>query len=71
MRWTDGLNSDDGQVGAQAVCKHSDEWRYHRSYVGTGGMDVFDAELWAIGLVLHQQNAMRSGSHKQTSQTLR
>jgi hypothetical protein len=42
---TDGSRSDDGQVGAAAVCKHRDEWRSHRSYLGTGRMVVFDAKL--------------------------
>jgi len=52
MRCTDGSRSDDGRVGATAVCKHGDEWRSRRSYLGTGRMEVFDAELWAIGLAL-------------------
>jgi len=50
MWWTDGSHSDDGRVGAAAVCKHRDEWRSRRSYLGAGRMEVFDAELWAIGL---------------------
>jgi len=53
MWWTDGSRSDDGRVGAAAVCKHGNEWRTRRSYPGTGRMEVFDAELWAIGL--HRQ----------------
>jgi len=52
--WTDGSSSDDGRVGAAAVCKHRDEWRFRRSYLGTGRMGVFDAELWAIGLALEE-----------------
>jgi len=32
------------------VCNHGNQWRIRRSYVGTGRMDVFNAELWAIGL---------------------
>jgi ribonuclease HI len=52
MWWTDGSRSDDGRVGAVAVCKHRDEWRSHCSYLGTGRMQVFEAELWAIGLAL-------------------
>ena len=50
MRWTDGSHSDDGRAGAAAVCKHRDEWRSRRSHLGTGRMETFDAELWAIGL---------------------
>jgi len=52
MWWTDGSRSDDGRVGAAAVCQHGSEWRTRRSYLGTGRMEVFDAELWAIGLAL-------------------
>jgi hypothetical protein len=52
MWWTDGLRSDDGRVGAAAVCKHGNKWRSRRSLLGTGRMEVFDAELWAIGLAL-------------------
>jgi len=52
MWWTDGSHSDDGQVGAAAVCKHRNEWRSRRSFLGTGCMDVFDAEPWVIGLAL-------------------
>jgi len=44
--------SDDGRVGAAAVCKHGNQWRSRRSFLGTGRMEVFDAELWAIGLAL-------------------
>jgi ribonuclease HI len=52
MWWTDGSRSDDGRVGAAAVCKHGNQWRSRRSYLGTGRMEVFDAELWAIGHAL-------------------
>jgi len=52
MWWTDGQRSDDGRVGATAVCKHGNEWRSHLSFQGTGRMEVFDAERWAIGLAL-------------------
>jgi hypothetical protein len=52
MWWTDGSCSDDDQVGAAAVCKHGNEWRSRRSFLGTGRLKVFDAELGAIGLAL-------------------
>jgi hypothetical protein len=52
MWWTDGSRSDDGQVGAAAVSKHGNEWRSRRSFLGTGRMQDFNAELWAIGLEL-------------------
>ena len=32
--------------------KHGNEWRTRHSYLGTGRMEVFEAELWAIGLAL-------------------
>jgi len=48
MWWTDGSRSDDGRVGAAAVSKHRDEWRSCHSYLGTGRMEVFDAEVSAI-----------------------
>jgi len=52
MRWTDGSGSDDGRVGAAAVCEHGNQWRSSRSFLGTGRIKVFEAELWAIGLAL-------------------
>jgi ribonuclease HI len=54
MWWTDGSRSDDGRVGAAAVCNHSDQWRFNRSYLGTGRMEVFDANMWATGLALEE-----------------
>jgi len=53
MWWTDGAHSDDGRVGAAAVCKHGHELRPRLSFLGTGRMEGFDAELWAIGLALN------------------
>jgi len=52
MWWTDGSHSDDGRVGAAAVCKHGKEWSTRLSHLSTGRMKVFDSELWAIGLAL-------------------
>ena len=52
MWWTDGSRSDDGRVGAAAVCKHASQWRSRRSFLGSGHMEVFDAEQRAIGLAL-------------------
>jgi len=39
-------------VGAAAVRKHGNQWRSRRSYLGTGRMEIFDTDLWAIGLAL-------------------
>jgi len=36
------------------VCKHGDRWKAFRSHLGTGRMEVYDAELWAIGLALRE-----------------
>jgi len=52
MWWTDGSRSDDGRVGAAAVCKHGDRLKAFRSHLGTGRMEVYDAERCAIGLAL-------------------
>jgi len=52
MWFTDGSRSDDGWVGAAAMCKHSNKWRTRHSNRGTGHIEVFDAELWVIGLGL-------------------
>jgi ribonuclease HI len=54
MWWTDGSRSDDGRVGAAAVCKHGDGWKAFRSHLGTGRVEVYDAELWAVGLALRE-----------------
>jgi ribonuclease HI len=54
MWWTDGSRSDDGKVRAAAVCKHGDGWKAFRSHLGTGRVEVYDAELWAIGLALRE-----------------
>ena len=56
---TYGSRSDDGGVGAAAVCKHGNEWRCRCSFLGTGRMEVFDAKLWAIGLALDVAIAKR------------
>jgi len=52
MWWTDGSRSDDGQVGATAVCTHGNEWRSPHSFPGTGRMEVFNTEQWAIRFAL-------------------
>jgi hypothetical protein len=56
MWWTDVSSSDDGRVGAAAVCKYCNEWRSHRSYQGTGRMEVCNAVLWVIGLALGERS---------------
>jgi hypothetical protein len=39
------------------VCLNGDSWTVFRSYLGTGRMEVFDAQLWAIGVVLRKSVA--------------
>jgi len=39
-------------VGAAAVREHGNEWRSCRSFQGTGHIEVFDAEPWAIRVTL-------------------
>jgi len=46
--WTDGPCSDDGGVGAAAVCEHGNQWRSPRSFLGTRRKEVFDTEMWPI-----------------------
>ena len=46
------MRSDDGRVGAAAVCTHGHEWWSRHRFLGTGRMEVFEAQLWAIGLAL-------------------
>jgi len=41
-------------VGAAAVCLNGDGWTVFCSYLGTGRMEVFDAELWAIAVALRK-----------------
>jgi hypothetical protein len=36
------------------VCKHGDRWKAFRSHLGTGRVDVYNAELWAIRLALQE-----------------
>jgi hypothetical protein len=38
------------------VCKHGNQWRSPRSFLGTGCKEVFDTERWAIGLTLDVSN---------------
>jgi len=64
MWWTYGSPSDDSRVGAAAEFKHGIEWRTRHSYLGTGRMEVFDAELWAIGLAL-RETFKRRDRHQQ------
>ena len=52
MWQTAGSRSHFGRVEAAAVCKHGTELRSRTSFLGTGCMELFDAELWLIGLTL-------------------
>jgi len=48
------------------VCKHSDRWKAFRSHLCTGRMEVYDAELWAIGLALWESVRKRDTLQTQT-----
>lgn len=54
MWWTDGSRSDDGRVGATAVCEPGDHWNIFRSHLATRQMEVYDAELSTIGLNIQE-----------------
>jgi len=54
MWWTDGFRTHDGKVAAAVVCKHRDGWKSLCSHLGTGRMEVYNAELWAIELSLRE-----------------
>jgi len=51
---TDGSRSDNGRVGAAAMCKHCDHWKTFHRHLGTGRMEVYHPERWAIRLVLRE-----------------
>jgi len=70
MCWTHGSRSDNGRVGAPAVCKHGDQWRSCRSFLGIGRMEVFDAELWAFGLALGETIEKRETLQKRGVKTV-
>jgi hypothetical protein len=66
MWWTDWSRSDNGRVEAATLCQHGDIWKAFRCHVGTGRMEVYDAERWAIGLALRESVKMRKtlSTHK-------
>jgi hypothetical protein len=35
------------------VCKHGNEWSSRHRFLGTGHIEFFDAEVWAIKLALN------------------
>jgi len=48
----DESQTDDGRVRDAVVCLNRDGWTLFRSYLGTGQIEVFDSELWALGVAL-------------------
>jgi hypothetical protein len=52
MWCADEPGSDDGQVGAAAVCKHGYQLTSHGSYLGVGCRELSNGELRTIGLEL-------------------
>jgi ribonuclease HI len=67
--WTDGSRTDAGKVGAAAGCLNGDHWTVFRSFLDTGRMEVFDAELWAIAVALRMSviNAKALRAHGVTT----
>jgi len=63
MWWTDGLRTDYGRVGAAAVCRHRNGWKSVRSHPGTGHVEVYNAELWVIGVALRESVKKRVALH--------
>jgi len=53
----DGSRTDDEKVGAAAVSPNGDGWTVFLSYLGTGRMQVFDGEVWVIGVALRKSVA--------------
>jgi len=70
MWCTAGLRSDDGRVRAAAVCKHRNQWRSRHIFLGTGRMEVFDTELWAIGHALNEPIERRETSQRHGVRTV-
>lgn len=50
--------------------KQFNEWRTHLSYLCTALMEVFDVELWAIGLMLRETVKRRDRLQKHRVKTL-
>ena len=48
----DRSRTDNGSVGAAAVCSSRQGWTLFRSYLCTGRMEVFDDQLLSIGVAL-------------------
>ena len=55
----DRFRSNDGRVGAAAVCNHKGGWKAFHSHLGTRQVEICDAELWAIGLALWESVGKR------------
>jgi len=61
---TDRSQSGNGRGGATAVCKHRDRWKAFRSHLGTERIEVYDADLWGIGLA--HRESLRKWDTQQT-----
>jgi len=48
--WTEASRTDNETVGAAVVCPNGYGCTVFQSYLGPRQMEVFDAELWAIGV---------------------
>jgi hypothetical protein len=54
MWWTNGLRSDGGRVVGATVCKYRNGGKAFSCHLGTGRVEVYDAELWVIVLALRE-----------------
>ena len=58
--WTNGSRNEDARVGAAAVYKHKEKWRTLRRHLGTN-KEVFDTELYALGMALREIRSKAGG----------
>ena len=58
--WTDGSRNEDARVGAAAVYKQKEKWNTVRRHLGTN-KEVFDAELYALGMALREIRSKAGG----------
>jgi len=54
------------------VCKHRDRWKAFSRHLGTGQMEVYDGEPWAIGLALRESVKKRETlqTHEMTKEAV-
>ena len=63
--WTDGSRLENKRVGAAIAFKREGDWRTRGVYLGNN-KEVFDAELFAIGLAMEELNDRRESGRRYT-----